>query len=668
LASKYFQNLNQQQATQRIFSEKDFFKRHALSALKRKVLLGIDLLVIDEVSMCRADIIDAIDHRLRQVRRRSQPFGGVQVLMIGDLHQLPPIVKDEEWTYLSQCYQSPYFYEALVLKEGGMVQIELDHVFRQKDQLFVDLLNRMRKGRSSQDDLELLNQQVNPTYQAGPGEITLVTHNSQASRINGEELNKLDAEVYTYQAKIEGDFPEHNYPLSENLQLKEGAQVMFVKNDPDGNYFNGKIVEVLSLDEDSITVMDQEGKEIAVQKEEWLNVRYVLNDKKQEIEEERLGSFTQYPLKLAWAVTVHKSQGLTFERAVLDLGRAFAPGQAYVALSRLKSLEGAVLRSALSERSVFADPAIIEFSRSEESWDRLKERLSIQRKQFLEQFLLEAFDFRAFHSAWQFFKQKHYQKFQSFEDERFMDWLLGLESTLQKERKHSEKFSEQLRSLLYYDKKERLLDRLDKASTYYIKVWRTWLAKIIKLMVFLESLKGNKALGNELQELLTQAYQLYEKVSVAQQVAEQLLAGEALNLSGKKQEAKREQLQQWRLAAQEALKQTRIKSSGKMGRKRAVKGASKKETWQLAQQGLSPEEIAQQRNLKLSTIFGHLAEGVKAESLSWKLCFSEEEQEALKAIRKANPKAGLIDLAKKDKAYNIDQWRVALAQIDFLDQ
>lgn len=334
---------------------------------KINIIRSIDLLVIDEISMVRADLLDSVDAVLRRFRDRGKPFGGVQLLMIGDLRQLSPVVKEEEWQMLGKYYDTPYFFSSQALKRTEYCTIELRKVYRQNDEAFLELLNRIRENHCDSRVLEVLNRRYIPGFEPKKedGYIRLVTHNYQAQRINDHELAQLPGRSYTFRARIEGKFPDYSYPTDEVLELKRGAQVMFVKNDTSGEcrYYNGMIGEVTALSAGGVEVRSKESNvSFVLQEEEWTNAKYVLDEETKEITEAIEGTFRQYPLKLAWAITIHKSQGLTFERAVIDASASFAHGQTYVALSRCKTLEGVVLSAPLSEKAVISDHAIDAFT------------------------------------------------------------------------------------------------------------------------------------------------------------------------------------------------------------------------------------------------------------------------------------------------------------------
>lgn len=366
---------------------------------KINIIRSMDLLVIDEISMVRADLLDAVDEMLRRYRDRHKPFGGVQLLMIGDLQQLAPVVKDEEWQMLKKYYDTPYFFSSRALKQTEYCTIELKTVYRQSDGAFLDLLNRIRENHCDPQVLEALNRRYLPDFQPRKeeGYIRLVTHNYQAQRINNYELEQLPGRSYAFRATIDGKFPEYSYPTDELLELKKGAQVMFVKNDSSGEYryYNGMIGEVTDLSADSIEVRAKDSTAaFLLQEEEWANAKYVLDEESKEIVEDIEGTFRQFPLKLAWAITIHKSQGLTFERAIIDASSSFAHGQTYVALSRCKTLEGLVLSAPLSAKAVISDRAVDRFTeearRNEPDEDRFH---SLQRTYFHE-LLSGLFDFR----------------------------------------------------------------------------------------------------------------------------------------------------------------------------------------------------------------------------------------------------------------------------------
>ena len=368
---------------------------------KRKIIASSDLLIIDEISMVRADLLDAIDAVLRRFREHGQPFGGMQLLMIGDLAQLTPVVTPEDERMLKPYYDTPYFFGSKALQQIDYVTIQLNHVYRQQDESFIALLNEIREGHPSAEALSKLNSRCQPTFIPRPEEpyIRLTTHNNLANFYNESELQKLPGRSYQYRAEVKGTFPEYSYPTAETLVLKEGAQVMFVKNDPSGEhlYYNGRIGRVMEASEKRLTVYcEGDANAIEVEPLEWENTRYTLNEQTREIESEVQGTFKQLPLRLAWAITIHKSQGLTFDRAIIDANQSFAPGQVYVALSRCRTLEGLVLASPLDARAVINDERVDSYiSQQEYQAERSIQRLPLLKQEYERYLLMQLFDFRA---------------------------------------------------------------------------------------------------------------------------------------------------------------------------------------------------------------------------------------------------------------------------------
>lgn len=371
--------------------------RFDYSKEKRKIMRTLDLLIIDEISMVRADVLDAIDSVLRRFREPNKPFGGVQLLMIGDLQQLTPVVTPEEEELLKHYYETPYFFGSKALCSISYVTIELTHVYRQQDDTFISLLNNIREGKTTATDLQRLNERYNPAFQPKNGSdyIRLTTHNRMAESYNEEQLRNLPTKAYTFSAETDGNFPEYNYPTDFNLTLKVGAQVMFIRNDNNGRYYNGRIGHITHVDNKKIAVLcpgDEEEFEVEI--ETWENTKYTLNEKTKQIEAEVQGSFKQYPLRLAWAITIHKSQGLTFEHAIIDAQASFASGQVYVALSRCKTLGGLVLASPIGNAAIINNNKVNEYIANQTvEAERSIAILPTLKKEYYRQLLIELFNF-----------------------------------------------------------------------------------------------------------------------------------------------------------------------------------------------------------------------------------------------------------------------------------
>lgn len=377
--------------------EANFKNRFDYSKEKRKIIRTLDLLIIDEISMVRSDVLDAIDSVLRRFREHEKPFGGVQLLMIGDLQQLTPVVTPEDEVILQRYYDTSYFFGSKALRSISYVTIELTHVYRQQDEEFITLLNNIREGQVSETDLKRLNERFNPNFEpeVGSDYIRLTTHNKMAESYNEVQLHNLPSKACTFIAEADGNFPEYNYPADFKLTLKRGAQVMFIRNDNNGRYYNGRIGHVTHIDNEKILVLcPGDDKEIEVQQETWENTKYSLNEKTKQIEAEVQGTFKQYPLRLAWAITIHKSQGLTFEHAIIDAQSSFAAGQVYVALSRCKTLEGLILASPISSSAIINDNLVMNYiSHQTEEAEKSIAALPTLKAEYYRQLLLELFSF-----------------------------------------------------------------------------------------------------------------------------------------------------------------------------------------------------------------------------------------------------------------------------------
>jgi len=444
---------------------------------KINIIRSLDLLIIDEISMVRADMLDAIDAVLRRFKDRRKYFGGVQLLMIGDLQQLAPVIKDDEWELLKPWYDTCYFFSSRALRQTRLITIELKHIFRQNDGHFIKLLNQIRENSADAPAIAELNKRYIPHFQPKDEDeyITLTTHNYQSKEINDSKLNGLKTKLHLFRAKIEGEFPEYMYPTEKELVLKTGSQVMFVKNDSSGQrrYFNGKIGTIIHIDDDYIEVKCKEDQQpVKAEREKWENTTYTLNPGTQEIEENVTGTFGQFPLKLAWAITIHKSQGLTFDRAIINARQSFAHGQVYVALSRCRTLEGLVLSTPIESRSIRTDAAVSSFSNEVGQQQPGEGDLQQSRKLYQQELLSELFDMKPILYRIKYLMklcQEHGALLLGNLEERLQSLLSPIDAEMIQV---GTKFEAQIRHLLLSnpdaEQNEQLQERIIKGSRYFL--------------------------------------------------------------------------------------------------------------------------------------------------------------------------------------------------------
>lgn len=630
-------------------------RRHPLNAIRRHVLREVDLLIIDEVSMLRADVLDAIDFRMRAVRQnRRESFGGAQVLLIGDLYQLPPVVKDDEWRVMKRYYGSMHFFESQVLKQHGYAHIELDRIFRQQDDRFIGILNNLRDNKVTASDVAELNTHYRERIgsEESDGVITLTTHNYKADEINQQALAKLPGTAHAFEAIIEGDFPQSMFPVLERIELKVGAQVMFVKNDVDKAYFNGKLARVEAVDKEGITVRMYDGvgdspsaTTYRLKRETWENKRYVVDASTKEQKEEMLGSFEQYPIKLAWAITVHKSQGLTFSKAIIDVGHAFAPGQVYVALSRLRSLDGLILRTRINPAVVSSDADVVAFTQRGAQQEPLPQQLQAKQREYLQQLLTSTFDLSELQRKVEWTQKDHPETAQ-FEDDSMKTALQLLRDALRGEEENTRRFQGQLMRLLVEDKREELLDRIAKGGAYYGDLLQQRMKALFRHIAQAELLSRTKEYTNALKEVDGMLMKKVATISKVGYLTACILNGE---------EIQRQKDSEQGLAAKRAAmvgdarawaEENRPK--GKTGKKRKhrtvdddpgeghgvsparpAKGATYETTYAMVKEGLAVEEIAAQRSMAKSTIEGHLARGIAEGVLEIEALMPAEERDTI---------------------------------------
>ncbi len=478
---------------------------------KINIIKGLDLLVIDEISMVRADMLDAIDEVLKKYKDKSKPFGGVQLLMIGDLHQLSPVIKDEEWNILKNYYETVYFFSSKALKQTQSVSIELKHIYRQTDTYFIEMLNQIRNNKIEPKTLEELNSRYIPDFSAedNEGYIILTTHNANAHQINETKLKKIKLSSKKFKAEIKDDFPEYSYPTELDLELKIGAQVMFVKNDSSQAklFYNGKIGKVTRIEDEVIYVKcPLDAVEIPVDKEEWQNVKYFLDDETKEIKENVIGVFTQYPLKLAWAITIHKSQGLTFEKAIIDANASFAHGQVYVALSRCKTFEGLVLSSPITMRSVKTDNTVSEFSDGVRNNEPDEKQLEESKIAYQQSLLYELFDFKGIKSRDYYLQKVLNENSNIIQKVQIDNIKQNCELAETEIFSVSEKFKAQLVQIFANNhlpqESSEIQDRVKKASSYFLnKVESVLLLFVNEITIDIDNKEIKKVIYDILEKL-----------------------------------------------------------------------------------------------------------------------------------------------------------------------
>jgi hypothetical protein len=587
-------------------------QKHPINSVRKQVLRTIDLLVIDEVSMLRADLLDAIDARMKSVRGNfNQSFGGVQLLLIGDLYQLPPVVKREEEMILRQHYNSAWFFESKALKQDGFVYIELDKIFRQSDDNFIRLLNNLRNNEPTKADIDELNKHYKSAdeIQNLREVITLTTHNYKADDLNLRALNELPGSSHVLHASIVGDFPESMFPVLHHLELRVGAQIMFTKNDSDEKmYFNGKIATVKSINEAEIKVA-MAGTHIlyTLKKALWENKRYTVSAHTQELEDEVIGTFEQYPVKLAWAITVHKSQGLTFDKAIIDVGQAFADGQVYVALSRLRTLDGLIMRTRIDPDVITTDKQIVSFTVANNQPEMLSAKMKVKQQEYIRHLVSKTFDFETLVKECAYI-QRGRKDLLDIEDKAMRSVLEQLSSSLLNEKENTGKFRRQLLSLLE-NNAEQLLQRIKKGSEYYKKFLENEVSILLLHIEEVRQKKRMKTYLNNLADLDQLLAKKLEELDKALYLTESILAGnyqfDFSALTERRASARAKVLEEIR---SKIVVVPEKKKKG--GKKKKGEPHTSEVTLKLLDSGMTVEEIAKERELTAGTIVGHLADAV----------------------------------------------------------
>lgn len=665
------------------FESKDTLRRHfKMSAVKKAVIQNMELLIIDEVSMLRSDLMDAIDFMLQSVRRKKYPFGGVQVLFIGDLLQLPPVIRDEEWRTLRKYYKGKFFFHSHVVQQNPPLYIELSKIFRQSDETFIDLLNNLRNNKITNENISFLNKFVQPKFdlKTNKGYITLTTHNNKADTINAQSLTDLDGSSKTYKAQIVDDFPDKIFPLEEYLELKVGAQIMFIKNDLsfEKKFFNGKMGFIKSLATDEIMVhFPEENITIEVERYEWQNIRYFVNPMTKEIEEEVLGTFVHYPIKLAWAITVHKSQGLTFDKAALDVSQVFMPGQAYVALSRLRSLEGLILLSPLQMNGISNDDDVMDYANNKATTEILQTALQTETKNFILSYLKSTFNWTELAQEWRNHKFSY------------------LESDISVKSKHSNWAAQQLEScevlidpsakfILQLDKLFRdenvdfkyINDRMQAAYNYFYEKMDALVYQILYKIEEISRVKQVKQFYDELQVLEELQTNAILRLMKAKKLIETVLEGKVID---------KENLNSPEIRNYKRIKVERIVEDFKNNnpnlinddddlsyyqpKKKKSEKVAKKPTTQITYEFWvdknSIEEIALLRKLTVGTIMGHFTKLIQDKAVAITDVLPEDKIEALTNVFKNYKDESLNPLKEKvGDQFSWDELRMFKASLN----
>jgi hypothetical protein len=629
------------------FETKATLRRHfKMSGQKRAVIRNMELLIIDEVSMLRADLLDAMDYMMQTVRKKNAPFGGVQVLFIGDLLQLPPIIRDEEWRTLRTYYRGKFFFHAHVIQQYPPLYIELSKIYRQTDDRFISVLNNLRNNEITPSDIQMLNEFVKPDFdlKANKGFITLTTHNAKADVMNSQSLEDLEGKQMMFMPDITGDFPEKIYPVDPYLKLKVGAQIMFVKNDLslDKNYFNGKMGVVKSMTTKEIWVhFPDEDKTIEVDKYEWQNIRYTVNEMTKEIEEEVLGSFVHYPIKLAWAITVHKSQGLTFDKAALDVSQVFLPGQAYVALSRLRSLNGLVLLSPLRMNGISNDQDVMDYAENKATEEALANALKRETKNFILNYLKNSFDWNELAQEWRNHQFSYNEDVENSAKAKHATWAQNQAGVIWQLLDPSSKFLVQLDKLFHSEQLEfsHISDRINAAFNYFMAPMDQLVYEILWKLEEVKRLKKAKAFYDELIVLDDLQTKAVLQLMKAKLMVGTLVKGETIS----KEKLTSEEIKKYKTIKVERViedfKKVNItliedeKDAERYAPKKTTKKEPKKstieETYELWMQKKTVQEIGTIRKFTQETILGHLTKLIQSKRISISEVFSEDKLTAL---------------------------------------
>lgn len=626
------------------------------NSTKRDLIRELELLIIDEISMVRADMLDAVDMVLRHFRKQpTVPFGGVQLLYIGDLFQLPPVVKNEEWQYLQEYYRSPFFFDAHVIAEAAPVYIELKKIYRQTDDVFINLLNNVRNNSCSAQDIELLNSHYQKDFSPSKKDnyITLTSHNYLAENINKKELEKLKSKSHTFKATITGEFYERSYPVDEQLILKEGAQVMFIKNDKgeERRYYNGKIGLIKKITPDTIEVQCKDDTIIELEKEVWRNISYQYNTLDDSIEEEELGTFSHYPIRLAWAITIHKSQGLTFDKAIIDAGASFAPGQVYVALSRLTNLSGLVLHSIIDAKCISTDFRALDFTKNEMTEDALQQTLQHGQSTYIRQSLINTFNWDKLNDA----IHAHHIGYESRKIpdlEKCILWSEKIFKAIEQQKDYAFKFCKQLEYLFVSCEKDNYAEvnkRTKAAAEYFAKSLEENVIgpvkdHINKVKIKKQTKKYVKDLSNLLILFTRKKEQLNNAITIVDALTSSQKINDVLSLVGKKLIVTLE----------------KDKKEDKL-----TKGETYSITLEMFKSGKTIADIAAARGLATTTIEGHLCRYITTGEVDvLDLIENDKLNSIVEAITVSKETNASIIKEKVGTAFSYSEIKIALAYLN----
>lgn len=624
-------------------------KRYSMSKEKKALIRSLDLLVIDEISMVRCDLLDAVDREMRKYRDRTKPFGGVQLLLIGDLQQLAPVAKDDEWALLQPYYSTPYFFGSRALAQIPYVTVELKHIYRQQDADFIDILAHIRTNNVTSEVLQKLNQRyiADFTPPDGEGWIRLTTHNNMANSYNQQKLEQLKGAAYTFTATVKGNFPEFSYPTDEQLTVKVGAQVMFVKNDPSPvhEYYNGKIGVIEDFVEDTIVVRcSEDDTMIAVPRLTWENTKYVIDEETKEIRESVDGTFTQYPLRLAWAITVHKSQGLTFDHAVVDINHSFAHGQVYVALSRCRTLKGLVLANPLNMRGVITDYSVNAYIDKELQEARLSaEKLPQLRYDYFICLLDELFSFDQLIWDFRVLTRVVDEHLYTTVPDLLKDMKTALSAIENDVIPVAKKFQKQYRQIIsqctniYKD--ETLQQRLCAGSTYFSEQLQTILASFLEQKAVNIS---NKQVSTRYNNALD-AFMLSLNVKLTTLAATTEEGFSVRTYLDSKAKAAIEDFK----PKQSKRKTKAAKNAEKPEKPKRQKGDSERESLRLFSEGKSIKEIAELRNIGVSTIETHLSRFIADGTLDINDFVSQQHQRFIRGVLRVQDRSYTLSDIKR---------------------